>query len=473
VLGGESQTRRANLEKFRQLAYSFSSAGGASLSAFLRYLRSIEDSGTVLTAAKPGEETRGAVRIMSVHKSKGLEFPVVFYANTHSPYNLSDKNASPLYTNAAGFGMKLRDGSGFCTYDTMLRKSVALAKERADKEEELRMLYVALTRAKELLYVTAMHPTPDKLFFNAGFENACRSPFLALSKKCHLELAMLALGNEESPFFKYEIIPYVERKDDILCVNEAEAEAHVELNAEKEELLRKRFSYVYPHTARTKIPAKFSISRLYPDILDDEVLDIAIGEKPLPKAAAAPRFIENEENLGAKKGTATHLFMQFFDFENATKSGVEAELKRLADNRFITEEDAALVNLEEVKSFLSSPLFAKMKNAEKIYREQRFNLHLPAAEFASDESLKEELKDESILVQGVIDCFFYDTDGEIVLVDYKTDRVPSDKKAAEIKLKEAYSRQLGYYARAIEEICGKLPKAKIIFSLALGEAIII
>ncbi len=472
VLGGENKIRRANLEKFRQLAYSFSSFAGAKLSMFLRYLRNIEDSTTTLTAAKPSDETGGAVRIMSVHKSKGLEFPVVFYANTHYSGNNKDKGASPLYTNAAGFGMRLRDESGFCTYDTMLRKSVALAKDRADKEEELRMLYVALTRAKERLYMTAMHTSPDSLFEKTRFESGFLSPHLALSKKSHLDLSLLALGGAEMPYVTYETAPHIHKTDAAVEAKEDKF-GQVTANEETVKLLEARFSYTYPHVARTRIPAKLSISRLYPDILDDVVFDTSIDEKPLPKATIAPRFIESDENLAAKKGTATHLFMQFFDLEYASLNGADAELERLVKNRFITKEDATLVNIDEVKTFLSSSLFAEMQKAKRIFREQRFNLLLPAEEFASDETLKAHLSGESVLVQGVIDCFFYDENGEIVLVDYKTDRLPKDRDAAIEKLKNAHSRQLSYYARAIEEICERAPEKKIIYSLALGEAIIV
>lgn len=473
VLGGESRQRRANLEKFRQLAYSFSSSSGANLSAFLRYLGNIEKSTTVLTAAKAGGEANGAVRIMSVHKSKGLEFPVVFYANTHSSYNMTDKNASPLYTNSAGFGMRLRDESGFCTYDTMLRKSVSLAKERADKEEELRMLYVALTRAKERLYVTAMHSEPDGILAQSELESGFISPYLALSKKSHLELFLLALGNKEAPYVTYKTVPYIHKNEEAAEDTATEEKTSIVADEATVKLLEGRFSYKYPHLSRTKIPAKLSISRLYPDILDDAVFDTDIGDKPLPKAVVAPRFIESDENIAAKKGTATHLFMQFFDFEHAASHGVFAELERLEEKRFITKEDAALVNTDEVEMFLASELFMKMQKSDRLFREQRFNLHLPAAEFAADSTLKEELADETVLVQGVIDCFFYDDDGEIVLVDYKTDRLPSDRNAAIEKLLNSHSRQLSYYARAIEEICGKAPKSKLIFSLALGEAIIV
>ena len=164
--------------------------------------------------------------------------------------------------------------------------------------------------------------------------------------------------------------------------------------------------------------------------------------------------------------------MQFFDFENAAANGAAAELDRLTEKCFLTDEDAALVNLEEVETFLSSKLFAKMRAADKIYREQRFNLNLDAADFAEDVRLKAELSGETVLVQGVIDCFFYDANGDIILVDYKTDRVSrTDRTAAYEKLRNAHSQQLGYYARAICEICGKPPKETLIYSLCLGETV--
>ena len=471
-LCGEDVLRRANLEKFRQLAYTAASNGNGSLSAFLRYLRAAEKNAKAqLTAAKPGGETHGAVRIMSVHQSKGLEYPVVFFADTAKAYNLRDADASPLYTHAAGFGMRLRDDSGYCVYDTLLRKSVALAKRRAEKEEELRLLYVALTRARERLYMTAMTAAPQKFCEDMAFAADFLSEYAALSEKDHLSLSLLTLPAEEVPFVKVRTVPY--GIPEALPTATAEVQT-VESTEETERLvatLEERFAYRYPNEARTRIPAKLSISRLYPDILDDVILEEVISEERLPQAVKAPRFITGEDVDAAKRGTATHLFMQFFDFAYARASGAEAELKRLTDARFLTAEDAALVNLDEVKSFLASPLFSDMCAAKRIYREQRFNLTLPAADFATDAGLKEAVAGETVLVQGVIDCFFHTEDGEIVLVDYKTDRLPSDRAAAEKKLRAAHSRQLSYYKRAIEEICGKAPRNTLIYSLCLGDAI--
>ena len=470
ILGGNSKYRRANLEKFRQSAYSCS-ASSTSLASFLRYLRSIENAGKTITAAKVDGGDDEAVHIMSVHKSKGLEYPVVFYANTLGMHANNMELTSPLYINGVGFGLRLRDESGFCVYDTMLRQSVEIAKKQSEKEEELRKLYVALTRARERLYVCGKTNDASKTFGKAEFENKFVSRHLALSKTAHFDIMMLALGGEETEYVKYRTvnasdIDFESKEADAVVVNAAEANENVA------KLLTERFDYNYPNLARTKIPAKLSISRLYPDILDDAVLEVENGEKPLPKAVDAPRFIKNDENIAAKRGTATHLFMQFFDFDYAAENGVEKELCRLVEKHFITEDDASLVNIEEVKTFIASPLFRQMRGATRIYREKRFNLHLPASEFASDENLKAELEKEEVLVQGVIDCFFYDGE-DIILVDYKTDRVFGDRNAAEEALRAAHSRQLSYYARAIEEICGVSPKKTVIYSLALGDEVIV
>ncbi len=181
-----------------------------------------------------------------------------------------------------------------------------------------------------------------------------------------------------------------------------------------------------------------------------------------------PRFLADRQSDAARRGTATHLFMQFFDFAYAAKNGAAAELRRLCDARFLTPEDAALVNLPEVETFLRSPLFAKMRAAKRIFREQRFNLRLCAADFATDRDLRAALADEHILVQGVIDCFFYDEKGNITLVDYKTDRLHGGRAEAEQELRQKHARQLGYYAKAVEALCGKPPACVLLYSLALG-----
>ncbi|MBQ4150603.1 MAG: UvrD-helicase domain-containing protein [Clostridia bacterium] len=469
-LSASNKLRLANLAKFRDLAHSFSGATPHNLSEFLRYIKNIESSAKKGIPAATPAETGNAVSILSIHKSKGLEFPVVFVADTKKRYNFDDTIQPILYSSKAGFAMQLCDESGFGVYNPLLRKSIALAMCDNIKEEELRLLYVALTRAKERLYVTASVTNPTKTLQNARNNSTFASKYAVSKLNSYRDVILYAAKGESNEFLNISTVPYlpfdVEAPVVVPVIDEENSVA------KNTEILNERFDFEYPHKARTKIPAKLAISRLYPDILDDAVLPDAITQKKMPKAAEAPKFIAKSLDDSAKRGTATHLFMQFFDFENAAENGAAAELERLKEKRFISEEDAALVNLDEVDIFLASPLFAQMRNSKKLYREQRFNLNLKASDFAADEGLKQELSGETVLVQGVIDCFFYDENGDIILLDYKTDRVfKNDIEKSKEKLRETHLAQLKYYARAIEEICGKRPKKTLIFSLCLGDTV--
>ncbi len=472
-LSASSPLRRANLEKLRHVAYNFSGTVPRSLSEFLRYIKNVEQNAkNPIPAATVTENSQNAITIRSIHKSKGLEFPVVFFSDTQKRYNTDDVKPPILYSGNLGFAMKLRDETGFGLYNPLLRKSLSLAIVNSLKEEQLRLMYVALTRARERLYVTAMTSKPHELVATAKGESNFITKYSAEKQNSYLPLILLAAKGEESDIHTIEIV-----SDGPLYSSET-VESDIEsteiiANEETVTTLNARFDFSYKHTARTKIPAKLAISRLYPDILDDTVLSDTIEQKKLPRAAEAPRFIAADEGENAaKRGSATHLFMQFFDFENAAKNGAAAELARLVEKRFLTESDANLVDLDEVEVFLKSSLFADMRAAATIYREQRFNLTLDACDFAKDDGLKAELRGETVLVQGVIDCFFYDKNGDIVLVDYKTDRVSkNDRAAAEEKLRATHSAQLTYYANAISEMCEKPPKKVLIYSLCLGDTV--
>lgn len=469
---GADALRRANIDRLCEAARSAAAQGYGALSDFLRYIRSVEnDVKKPLAAAKPETDTADAVRFMTVHGAKGLEYPVVFLANSSKAYNMADSDATPIYSAAGGFGLQLRDETGFCRYDNLVRKSVALTVRDKNCEEELRLLYVALTRARERLYMTASVAKPEQLLADSETESRFRSTYLPRAKRSYLSLALLAASGEHS-FAETQI----RRFDDADGVSAAKVESDA---APIEELLDEdalraldaRLSWRYQHSARTKIPAKLSVSLLYPDILDDALSPLPVDAERLPPMQDAPRFLSEKEADGARRGTATHLFMQFFDFTYAAENGAKAELRRLTEKHFISPEDAALVNIGEVDAFLCSPLFGEMRAASKLYREQRFNLRLPAADFAEDDALRRELANEQILVQGVIDCFWYDKDGEITLVDYKTDRLYGTRAEKEKKLVDAHSRQLSYYVKAVEQLCGKPPKRVLIYALALGGTI--
>jgi ATP-dependent helicase/nuclease subunit A len=182
-----------------------------------------------------------------------------------------------------------------------------------------------------------------------------------------------------------------------------------------------------------------------------------------------------DEAESAKRGIATHYFMQFCDLEKFVGEGSEAELRRLVEEKFISSEDGARVRIRELEAFRKSSLIRKMLGAKRLYRELRFNVRLPAKYFTEDEEKRAVYADKTVLVQGVIDCIIEDQNGNLHLIDYKTDRLTREERAdrhlGEQRLKKAHTLQLSYYALAIQEMFGKLPETIGVYSLHLGDEV--
>ena len=245
-------------------------------------------------------------------------------------------------------------------------------------------------------------------------------------------------------------------------------------------MLKERFSFVYPYEHVSDLPAKLSISSLYPAVLDESGDDAfpehADIEELLDTAFVMPEHFSSETKANAAdRGTATHTFLQFCDFDRVLSVGVKEELARLSEARFIAPKTADLVNVKQLEAFFQSKLFTRLQNAEKIYREQRFNLFLPASDFTEQAEKAELLKDETIAVQGVIDLFFVEKDGSVILCDYKTDYLTREELAAPPlaakKLRDRHAQQLRYYAMAIEAMLGHAPREVLIYSLPLGDTV--
>ena len=256
-------------------------------------------------------------------------------------------------------------------------------------------------------------------------------------------------------------------------ISPSETDCGGEASVDKNEILR-RFSFEYPEEHLTRIPEKTSVSVLYPRVLDGADEEVhpkrSGGKRRLPAFLDGGAFEES-----AKRGIATHMFMQFFDPTLLERNGVNAELDRLKADGFLSASDRERVRAREIEAFARSEMFFAMKSAKKLYREMRFNARLPAVHFSEDSSLREKLLGETVLVQGVIDCIIECEDGSLRLVDYKTDRLSrgelADRKLAEQTLTAKHSQQLEYYAMAIEKIFGKAPVSKEIYSLHLGDTV--
>jgi ATP-dependent helicase/nuclease subunit A len=195
---------------------------------------------------------------------------------------------------------------------------------------------------------------------------------------------------------------------------------------------------------------------------------------PAPKKPTAPPAFASDKKVSdsAERGTATHVFLQFCDFQRCKTRGIENELAYLVEARFISKHLAGLVDKRQLEAFFNSDFFSELSRARWIYREQRFNILLPASLFTEKPELAAELRDEELLVQGVVDLFFEDEQGRLILCDYKTDYLTqkelSDPELAAAKLCERYKTQLSYSASALARICGRRPDRVVIYSTPLG-----
>lgn len=475
-LAGEGTTpHHDNLYRLYQYARSFEASSYEGLYSFISYINTaIEQGATVLKPAAEGKAD--AVRFMTVHGSKGLEFPVVFLCDAHHPFNLSDTRTPLLYDREYGPVLRFPNDTGTALTENPIRALVAARRRRTAAEEEIRLLYVALTRARERLYVTGATTKLDEKLETAHKEADLFLDWKILSRTNCLAwiLPLLAEGND--PYLR---LHYLSEERTAQAPRTVTAENESEngfASADLAEELYRRLTFVYPDEAATRLPEKLSVSRLSPTVLDgseeEAAAPIALPEEHRP---TVPVFLSGKrEDEAALAGTATHLFMQFSDLTALTPEGVEAEIARLVTHEFMTPEDAARVRRDEVAAFCRSALFSRLAAAKRLRRELRFHATLPAEAFTTEEARAAALAGRELLVQGVIDCILEEEEGYTV-IDYKTDRLTpaelADKSLAAEKLTRRHADQLAYYAAACTRMFGKPPRELLIYSLPLGDTV--
>lgn len=470
---------RDNLMLLYENARRFEAGSYRGLYNFISYINSVINRKSAFDNREAPSGT-DSVKIITVHSSKGLEFPIVFFVDGEESFNKS-RGAEPRYVYREGFGigMPLRTESGIALVNNPTRAVITEYVKRMKIEEEARVLYVALTRAREKLYVVASPKKKrDEYLKDISVKREYLTDYSVYMLGSYLEmiLCMREFGIKDNAGFLGEgaRIPLVRATDG----NDGKRERTVDTSELYFELCR-RFSYEYPSPEGTKIPEKVSVSKLYPRMLDgsDEgAFDLSGEDISEVKLGRAPRFISGSEEADSKeRGIATHLFLQFCNLERLEALGAAAELERLRADKFLSDRDASLVRMNEAEAFARSALAYDMRTARELYREFRFNIKLPASLFADDKEAKERLRDEGLMVQGVMDCLIVDGEGEYHLVDYKTDRLTeyelTHPHAAEKKLRSAHSRQLGYYAEAVKVIFGKYPVTVEVYSMQLGRSV--
>ena len=349
------------------------------------------------------------------------------------------------------------------------------------------MLYVAMTRARERLYITgAPRYGAEKVLEKAALLGNPHAGSMATEGASYLEWVLTALQRPDTAeFATVQIVPEGESPapvDGDHGTPTLNVPTALDVEAELSKL-KQRLDFVYPHQHLTRLPAKLSVSRLSPvalDVFDSDAdtTHLPVGgedtEQLLHAFERLPLF-EKRTATAAERGTATHEFLQFCDFEAVCRHGVAAELERLISKRFLPEAARDAVRVDELERFFESDLYRAISCARKVYRETRFHLFLPAARFTADPAFSAQLEGVRLPVQGVIDLFFIDDKGQLVLCDYKTDRLsPAELRDPQKAAKALFARhgeQLAYYTEALAEIFGKRPERVLIYSLPAGRAL--
>lgn len=478
-----AEAARENLMLLHTYARDFEASAYKGLTSFIKYVSDIIERKTKLAANASCAPAGGTVKLMTIHKSKGLEFPVVFVAASGKIPDSRDKNEPMLIETGTGITLDIPSLLPGARVKSPNRRALQTVIDKNRFEEEMRVLYVALTRARERLYITGDFTEPEDELKKAEKRASELCPFVIMKKLSFMQLVLTALIYKDAlnSDFCELVLPKCSNEE----VNHLPTLPTEKANTDACEKLAKSLTecinFVYPHAAECELPAKVSVSSLSPSALNTASDDVSESEKYDSLLSriknSLPEFIyAKEENLGAQKGTATHEFMQFCDYESAEKNGAEYEIARLVSNGFITTDDAALINRDAVNSFFGGDFYQKViKDAKNMKREFRFNVDMPAELFTTDDTLRERYKNSTLFVQGIIDCFFENPDGSLTLVDYKTDRIPyemnNDRVAFEKLILERHKNQLTYYKYALEALSHKKVSKVLIYSFAINDTV--
>ena len=474
------ELRQANLKMLFEKARQYESASFKGLYNFIQFMEKLQLNSGDLNTAKIIGENDDVVRIMSIHKSKGLEFPIVFLANTNKQFNMQDiRKDSVLLHQDLGIGVKYINYDEQIQYDTLSREALKKQVENENISEEMRILYVALTRAKEKLYITGIgkdiQDRIEKLEnLNKIYpkENGKINHLLIKKAKSYLDWIILVYINEkDSKMLKLEI---KDKKEELSnwskMLNNVSENIQKEVEFEHKEnlykIIQKELEYKYKYSASTIIPTKISVTKIKELKQSNKVKSVEKTNIDETKNTfKKPEFLKDKEEeklTSAQKGTITHLCLQKLDVKKEYNlDEIQNFITKLQDTNILTEKEAKSINIYKILEFTKSQIGQDLKEAKEIYKEKPFYLNISAKEIYEDKNVE-----ENILVQGIIDLYYIDKNDNLVLVDYKTDYVPEGK---ENELIEKYSSQLDMYKKALEEALKRKVDKKYIYSIYLGK----
>ncbi len=453
--------RVANLHQLDRVARGFEQGGFRGLSAFVRYMDRLEDQGKDLE----GGDTLGqdGVRLMTVHSSKGLEFPVVFLANLGSKGEKEDSGPKLLFHHQSGIGMKITDDVEGEQHLPLPYRAVLSDRQLDEAAENLRVWYVALTRAREKLILTYCVKDPIAAIQKAEArlsDSPTVLPAVVLRASSPGDM-LLTASLRHTGFVPYrqsaevatlhaEEEMTVTLYDTVAPLHAVEAQEVAEEDTTLTATLRQRMAYTYPYAPLQSVPAMLAASQLSHQQMSRQHV-----------AQGRPAFLQKEGLTPAQKGTALHTFMQYADFAAASADPM-AEAQRLLTAGFITAQQKEVLSEDTLRRFFDGDLYRRMAAADQVWREYHYIRDVSAGTLTD---LPEEMAEERVVVQGIADCVFREGD-HLVLVDYKTDKV---KDASE--LVDRYRSQMLFYKQALETIFGLPVTEMLLYSFALGKTV--
>ncbi len=470
-----SSLAKSNVRMLYTKANDFETNNFKGIFNFVNYIEKIRTKGMDSDSAKLIDENDNVVRVMTIHKSKGLEFPVVFVARTTTKFNKRDLTSAVLTHKDFGVGVNVIDYARRISYPTAAKNAIRYSMECEDISEDLRILYVALTRAREKLVIVGHHNDYKKLLGDVASklsgEGDVISPNTVLRCNCFMEWIVMATirnkwveykDNEnlievnDGSKFVYKSV-YANDLDCVDVVSDVKPVTFDSKYIDNDILEALMFEYNYKQMPN--IPANISVTELKKKAMEEQNTHFVFA----PNIVAVPQFAKKDQKVtAAAKGTLMHLVMEKIDFTKSTLPQLNKQLKSLLQKGYITQKEYEAVNAQDIHNFINSYLGQKViENYDRFYREYSFKYIMKANEIYDVDC------DDDIIVQGIVDAFYIDNDGKIVIIDYKTDKITENEQ----KTAEKYREQLKYYSIAIQKIL-KIPvKEAYIYLFETGNSI--
>lgn len=491
--------RKANLKKLFESAKSYENSSFKGLFNFIRFIEKIKIGSGDLSPAKMIGENENVVRIMSIHKSKGLEFPIVFLSSTGKRINLQDLNDNILLHQKIGLGPEYINYARNIHYSTAAKQAIKILSRKESISEEMRILYVALTRAKEKLIITGIGKEIQKELekkdelLEIYHSREKINPILLKRYITYQDwIELIHLNGKLKEQMNLTIIPKKDLMNDEVTEEQEIKEFPFNTKIDNNEI-EKSLKYKYPYEISTQLPLKSTVSKikgmqedtetfeletdlvneqymfeLPSSVKQEEVTNEFLIKNKLNLENQKPKFlIETEKVTNSEKGTLVHFILQKIDFKKSyTMEELEKFINSFVLNNSISQLQADNINKKKILDFLNSGFVIKLKNAKRIYKEKTFCTKLKAKDVFKNVDFPESENETRILVQGIIDLYFQDENGEWILVDYKTDYATNESE-----LVEKYKKQLEIYKKALEDELGEKVSHTYIYSIYLNKEI--